>query len=96
MCCPIKLAGIGGCRACTVQYKKLNHPIDKEHHGGLDDYDEEIGNGDDFWDFNFPQLVDFIMFDAEKDCATVRHIEKHFPPRPDGDENAENIWITEM
>ncbi|KAF7054282.1 hypothetical protein CFC21_061985 [Triticum aestivum] len=96
LCCPIKPAGIGGCGACTAQYKKLNHPIDKEHHGGLDDYDEEIGNGDDHWDYKFPQLVDFIMFDAEKDCATVRHIEKRFPPRPDGDESAENLWITEM
>ncbi|KAF7049395.1 hypothetical protein CFC21_057940 [Triticum aestivum] len=96
LCCPIKPAGIGGCGACTAQYKKLNHPIDKEHHGGLDDYDEEIGNGEDHWDYKFPQLVDFIMFDAEKDCATVRHIEKRFPPRPDGDESAENLWITEM
>lgn len=75
---------------------KINHPINKEHHGGLDDYDDEIGNGDDHWDYGFPLLVDFIVFDAERDCATVRGIEEHFPPRPNGDESVENIWIIEM
>jgi hypothetical protein len=71
---------------------KINHPIYKEHHGGLEDSrDDEIGNGDDHWDFNFPQLVDFT-FNAERDWA----VEKFFPPRSDGDESVENIWILEM
>ncbi|XP_037425232.1 uncharacterized protein LOC119290701 isoform X2 [Triticum dicoccoides] len=86
----------GGCRACTLEYMKINHPINKEHHGGFEDYDGEIGNGDDHWDYGFPLLVDFIVFDAERDCATVRGIEEHFPPRPDGDESIENLWIIEM
>ncbi|XP_037425231.1 uncharacterized protein LOC119290701 isoform X1 [Triticum dicoccoides] len=96
LCCPIKPAAIGGCRACTLEYMKINHPINKEHHGGFEDYDGEIGNGDDHWDYGFPLLVDFIVFDAERDCATVRGIEEHFPPRPDGDESIENLWIIEM
>jgi hypothetical protein len=56
-----------------------------------DSHDDEIGNGDDHWDYNFPHLVDFITFDAERDCATVRDVEKFFPPRSDGDESVENI-----
>jgi hypothetical protein len=57
---------------------------------------DEIGNGDDHWDYKFPQLVDFITFNAERDCATVWDVEKHFPRRSDGDESVENISIVEM
>jgi hypothetical protein len=62
----------------------------------LEEYDdEEIGNGDDLWDYNFP-LVDFVMFDAERDSPTVRAIEESFPQSSDGDESIEDFWICEM
>lgn len=94
LCCPIKPSRIGGCRSCSAEYIKINHPIDKEHNGGLEDYDDDkIGNGDDHWAYNFPRLVDFIMFDAERDSATVCAVEKSFPQSSDGD--LEDFWIRE-
>ncbi|XP_047086643.1 uncharacterized protein LOC124698170 [Lolium rigidum] len=94
LCCPIKPSTIGGCRSCSAGYIKINHPIDKEHNGGLEDYDaDKIGNGDDHWAYNFPPLVDFIMFDAERDSATVCAVEKSFPQSSDGDESVEDFWI---
>ncbi|XP_051181806.1 uncharacterized protein [Lolium perenne] len=96
LCCPIKPSRIGGCEACSAQYIKIDHPVDTEHNGGLEEYDdEEIGNGDDLWDYNFP-LVDFVMFDAERDSPTVRAIEESFPQSSDGDESIEDFWICEM
>uniref|UniRef100_A0ACD5X3H1 Uncharacterized protein n=1 Tax=Avena sativa TaxID=4498 RepID=A0ACD5X3H1_AVESA len=96
LCCPIKPSTIGGCEACSAQYIKINHPVDKEHNGGLEVYDDdEIGNGDDQWDYSFP-LVDFVMFDAERDSATVRAIEENFPQSSDGDESVEDFWIHEV
>ncbi|CAM0872671.1 unnamed protein product [Alopecurus aequalis] len=93
LCCPIKPSRIGGCKACSAQYIKINHPVDKEHNGGLEEYDDdEIGNGDDHWADIFP-LVDFVMFDAERDSATVRAIEENFPQSSDGDESVEDFWI---
>jgi hypothetical protein len=63
----------------------------------LEDYDDDkIGNGDDRWASYFPPLVDFIMFDAERDRATVCAVEKNFPQGSDGDESAVDIWIREM
>jgi hypothetical protein len=62
----------------------------------LEEYDDdEIGNGDDHWAYNFP-LVDFVMFDAERDSATVRAIEESFPQRADVDESVEDFWICEI
>jgi hypothetical protein len=62
----------------------------------LEEYDDdEIGNGDDHWAYNFP-LVDFVMFDAERDSATVRAIEESFPQSSDGDESFEDFWICEI
>lgn len=97
LCCPVNPSTVGRCRACTAHCIRINHPTDKEHHGGLQDKDDaEVWNGDDHWVYEFPQLVDFITFDADRDCATVLDVEKRFPRRSDGDESVENIWIAEM